>query len=221
MSHQPSEPSKSGIKTAADGISYIPSSKRADGTTRKEIKVRPGYRPPEDVETYKNRSTEAWKSRGKGGIPGAEPNLMVTEDSTIKSKNAKRREAVRKKVAEGSLGTAEVDVTSAMEKTKLSTPPDTRTEAWQDSSKLATNESEVAEADADKQKKVRNLLKKFRAVQELREKRARGEKLSPDQVMKIGKESELLRDLKKLGYDGPETEPQGTEPRNEAPDVAG
>src|SRR5271163_1937979 len=89
---------KSGIKTTSDGTSIIPSSKRADGSTRKEIRVRPGYKPPEDVETYKNRSAESWKNRGSGGVPGAEPaSAGVVE---VKSKNAKRREAARRKAQE-------------------------------------------------------------------------------------------------------------------------
>ena len=46
--------------------------------------------------------------------------------------------------------------------------------------------------------------KKLKAVRELKLKKMAGEKLSHDQLMKIGKESELLRDLRKLGYDGPE-----------------
>jgi hypothetical protein len=36
------------------------------------VEVRPGYKPPEDVELYKNRAAAAWKNRGKGGVPGAE-----------------------------------------------------------------------------------------------------------------------------------------------------
>lgn len=66
------ETTKSGITTTATGDRHIPSSVRADGTVRKEIKVRPGYRPPEDVEVYKNRTAEAFKNRGRGGVPGAE-----------------------------------------------------------------------------------------------------------------------------------------------------
>jgi partner of Y14 and mago protein len=208
--------SKSGIRTAEDGASFIPSSKRADGTTRKEIRVRPGYRPPEDVETYKNRSAEAWKNRGTSGIPGAEPVPQISDNNPAKSKNAKRREAARRKVAEDSIEATEHEVTSAMEKTKLSEHPDQHTEAWHDPSRLTTNESQTEEAAADQQKKIRNLLKKLRAVQEMREKRAAGEKLSPDQVMKIGKEGELLRDLKKLGYDGPELQAEATDPEDKS-----
>ena len=50
-----STPSRAGIQTTADGSAFIPSSKRSDGSTRKEIRVRPGYKPAEDVDAYKNR----------------------------------------------------------------------------------------------------------------------------------------------------------------------
>ena len=223
MPKNPATPqsSKSGIQTASDGAAYIPSSQRADGSTRREIRVRPGYRPPEDVETYKNRSAEAWKNRGENGVPGAEPAVTVNEDGAVKSKNAKRREAARKKAAEGSTEATEDGITSAMEKTRISAQSDHPTEAWHDPSKLVTSQAQIAEAEADQEKRIRNQLKKLRAVRELREKRAAGEKLSPDQVMKIGKEGELLRDLKKLGYDGPELQAEGTDPDIETPNAAG
>lgn len=92
----------SGITTdAATGERYIPSSVRADGSKRREIRVRPGYRPPEDVELYKNRAAQAWKNRGNTGVPGAE-SLKNENESPAKTgtaasnKNAKRREAKKK-----------------------------------------------------------------------------------------------------------------------------
>ncbi|OAL35439.1 hypothetical protein AYO20_05289 [Fonsecaea nubica] len=218
MSNPPSgtpRASKSGIETSADGASYIPSSTRADGSTRKEIRVRPGYRPPEDVETYKNRSAEAWKNRGQGGVPGAEPVTATKSEVSTMGKNAKRREAARKKAAAGvSAEDAEDGLSSAMQKTEIS-ERDKRKENWHDPTKLVTNEALAADAEMEQQKKIRNQLKKLRAVRELREKRAAGEKLSHDQVMKIGKEGELLRDLKKLGYDGPELQAPTADSGNE------
>lgn len=91
--------SQSGIVTDANGQRHIPSSQRADGTTRREIKIRPGYKPPEDVELYRNRTGQTLRSRGKGAVPGAE---AADDSSTSRfstaasSKNAKRREARRK-----------------------------------------------------------------------------------------------------------------------------
>lgn len=39
--------------TDARGVTFIPSTKRADGSWRREIKVRPGYVPQDEVEAYK------------------------------------------------------------------------------------------------------------------------------------------------------------------------
>ncbi|EHY60309.1 hypothetical protein HRR83_000069 [Exophiala dermatitidis] len=193
--------SKAGIETTPDGSSYIPSSKRADGSTRKEIRVRPGYRPPEDVETYKNRSAEAWKNRGQGGVPGAEP-VQVTDDTATNSRNAKRREAARKK-KDSEEDMQEQQLATAMQNAGIS---DKTKENWRDPSTKSAPVAAATGEEVDVQKKIRNQLKKLKAIRELREKRAAGEKLSHDQIMKIGKEGELLRDLKKLGYDGPEVQ---------------
>ena len=93
--------SKAGITTSATGERHIPASVRPDGSLRKEIRVRPGYRPPEDVELYKNRTAEGFRNRGKAGVPGAEAVKKEENPSTSSpaaNKNAKRREA-RKKAA--------------------------------------------------------------------------------------------------------------------------
>lgn len=190
---------KSGIQVNGDGASYIPSSKRADGSTRKEIRVRPGYRPPEDVETYKNRSAEAWKNRGKGGVPGADSELDPVE-SEPKSKNAKRREAARRKAA---TETSEEQITTALKGASLEAEDKVKQD-WRSLEKLATNAGNEHDEEEERQKKTRNVLKKLRAVRELKAKKSSGEKLSPDQLMKMSKEDELIRDLKKLDYDGPE-----------------
>jgi partner of Y14 and mago len=192
---------KSGIKTTSDGTSIIPSSKRADGSTRKEIRVRPGYKPPEDVETYKNRSAESWKNRGAAGVPGADP--VASGDTEHKSKNAKRREAARRKAQENGAEAAEIQLTAAMEGQSLNDEEKTKKD-WCAPGKLAENPQTAIDEEAEKQKKIRNLLKKLKAVRELKEKKANGEKLSHDQIMKMAKEPELARDLQKLEYEGPE-----------------
>jgi partner of Y14 and mago protein len=193
---------KSGIKTKSDGTSIIPSSKRADGSTRKEIRIRPGYKPPEDVETYKNRSAESWKSRGTGGVPGAEP--VSTGETENKSKNAKRREAARRKAQENAAADDdETSLTAAMQDHNLNGEEKAK-EDGPIPGKPAEYPPKIVDEEAEKQKKIRNLLKKLRAVRELKEKKSKGEKLSHDQIMKMSKEPELVRDLQKLNYDGPE-----------------
>ena len=208
----PTTPStKSGIQTSTDGTSYIPSSLRPDGSTRKEIRVRPGYRPPEDVETYKNRVAEAWKNRGKGGVPGAEGMTGFRDDVSDlpKNKNARRREAAKKKAKENGdnclIDGDEDGLCMAMKQHSVAVEK-AATELWRDPANLSTNTTAAEVEKSEHQKKARNLLKKLNAVRELKAKRDAGEKLSPDQLAKLLKEAELIRDLLKTGYDGPALE---------------
>lgn len=205
------KPTSSGIQTFADGQAYIPSSKRADGSTRKEIKVRPGYKPPEDVERYKSRTAETWRSRGTG-IPGADEDVDQKDGAEVKSKNAKRREAARRKKESDVQETTEnvedgIAVLSVQDANVAITPA---TEPL--------TEAQDTEQDAERQKKIRNHLKKLKAVRELKSKRAAGEKLSADQLVKISKENEIIRDLVKLEYKGSELEGSTAIQENELPD---
>lgn len=192
---------RSGITQTASGDAFIPSSTRPDGTKRKEIRVRPGYVPPEDVETYRNQRANAFKNRSKAGIPGAEALQSSVTITDGKSKNAKRREAAKKK-AETQPNSDEL--TDALREQNLG--EDELKEDRQNTEKLQTGTTPIEADEAERQKKIRNLLKKLKAMRELKEKKSAGEKLSVDQIAKIGKEPELIRDLRKLKYDGLEIE---------------
>jgi partner of Y14 and mago protein len=168
----------------ATGQRHVPSSTRADGTKRREIRIRPGYQPPEDVQKYKNRSAEAWKNRGSGGVPGAEAVTSNTQQSgsAASNKNARRREAKKKAKAEEEVAnevkdTAETKVTPKAE------------------------EETVVDPEAEKEKKARNLKKKLRQARELSEKKDKGESLLPEQFAKVIKINELIRELDALGFD--------------------
>jgi partner of Y14 and mago protein len=179
----PSEPSRSGIVTDENsGERHIPESMRADGTTRKAIKVRPGYRPPEDVEIYKNRTAEGFRNRGKSGIPGAEA-LNTPEQETPSSasnKNAKRREARKKAKSANESENAATD---------KAPPPSKETKA------------EDIDPEAEREKKARNLKKKLKQAKELKDKKEGGESLLPEQIAKVIKINELVRELEALGFD--------------------
>lgn len=203
--------SKSGIQTSSSGDSYIPSSVRPDGSTRKQIKVRPGYKPPEDVEVYKNRTAQAWKTRGSGGVPGVEGlNIEDDDDSGGKAnnKNAKRREA-RKKAA---VASKEDDTPEGVKSESKGTDVMNK-ENW----RAVANRSDKGDSDeeAEKEKKARNLKKKLRQARDLREKKDSGESLLPEQFAKVVKIQELIRDLDKLGFDA-EGEKKGSDTGAEA-----
>ncbi|EPE26186.1 Pym, N-terminal [Glarea lozoyensis ATCC 20868] len=175
-------PTKAGIVESNSGERHIPSSVRADGTERREIKIRPGYKPPEDVEVYKNRYANAFQTRGSGGIPGADGlKDEKAEGSAASNKNAKRREARKKaKAAE------EANGGSANETSKEA------------AEKPATEEVDL---EAEREKKARNLRKKLKQAKDLKEKKEGGGALLPEQFAKVIKINELIRELEALGFD--------------------
>lgn len=178
--------SRAGITTSATGERHIPASRRADGSVRKEIRVRPGYRPPEDVEVYKNRASEAWRTRGTGGIPGAEGLQSSSQSADLKqsaaaAKNAKRREARKKAAAAG----PENDKQNGEGKKEV---------------KEAPKEEEV-DPEVKKEKEAKKLLKKLRQARELKDKKEKGDALLPEQFEKVIKINELMRQLEGLGFD--------------------
>jgi partner of Y14 and mago protein len=196
-----SQPSNAGIVTDENsGQRQIPESVRADGSTRKAIKIRPGYRPPEDVEVYKNRTAETFRSRhGKGGVIGAEaaapaaPAADPAEASAAANKNAKRREARKKAKAAETSESGEGKATTAK---KVEAEAETEARAGE----------EPADPEVEREKKARNLKKKLKQARDLQDKKDGGQPLLPEQIAKVIKINELVRELAALGFD-PEGEP--------------
>lgn len=189
----PSETTNAGIVTdETSGQRQIPESVRADGSTRKAIKIRPGYRPPEDVEVYKNRTAEAFRDRGRRiGIPGAanaEAEQPEQSASAASNKNAKRREARKKAKA------AEDEAVGDIKPAK-----DTATEP----------KPEPVDPEVEREKKARNLKKKLKQAKELQNKKDGGEALLPEQIAKVIKINELIRELDALGFDADGEENNG------------
>jgi partner of Y14 and mago protein len=184
--------SKAGITTSATGERHIPSSVRPDGSVRKEIRVRPGYRPPEDVEVYKNRTAEGFRNRGKAGVPGAEglkSEEKPTTPSPAANKNAKRREA-RKKAAAAGDDTKEEEAKPTETKEKDVAKPEAEAEA-----------EKPVDPEAEKEKEAKKLMKKLRQARDLKDKKEKGDKLLPEQFEKVIKINELIRQLEGLGFD--------------------
>lgn len=157
---------------------------------RKEIRVRPGYRPPEDVELYKNRTAEGFRNRGKAGVPGAD-GLKVEEDSTkpgaAANKNAKRREARKKAAAAATDGKEEDDKATEKKDEKLA--------------ETVAEPEKPKDPEAEKEKEAKKLTKKLRQAKELKDKKEKGDKLLPEQFEKVIKINELIRQLETLGFD--------------------
>ncbi|MCJ1394288.1 hypothetical protein MMC18_007166 [Xylographa bjoerkii] len=190
---------KSGIITSESGERHIPSSVRPDGTKRKEIRIRPGYKPPEDVEVYKNRTAESWKTRGSGGIPGLDREDLIGDNKAAHNKSAKRREARKRAKAseDGPRMDEDVEEKGNGFTTKKMDPS---TSAKEDGRAPAPYSASDPDPQAEREKLARNLKKKLRQAKDLKDKRDQGDSLLPEQFEKVIKINELIRQLDTLGF---------------------
>ncbi|KAG6855124.1 hypothetical protein C0991_006053 [Blastosporella zonata] len=103
MSRPPVNPDKTVAGIAVDPQTLervIPESKRPDGTVRKQIKIRPGFTPQEDVRRFRGTRQVQMDANTipKGHIIGWAPPPQAAPTSDAKpiskaaKKNAKRRE---------------------------------------------------------------------------------------------------------------------------------
>ena len=200
--------SKAGIVTTETGERHIPASVRADGSTRKEIRIRPGYRPPEDVEVYKNRTAEGFRSRGSGGVLGAQGvNENVGMASKGNSKTAKRKDTRKKaKALNGSTVVAGGEGLSTASAEPLLNMARSGKE---DERAPQFPENVEPDPEIEQEKRVRKLKKKLREAKELRARKEKGESLLHDQFEKVIRINELLRELDKLGFNA-DGEPKDT-----------
>ncbi|KAK7712915.1 hypothetical protein SLS57_007659 [Botryosphaeria dothidea] len=195
MSSDASQVSRSGAITTANGERHIPSSTRADGSVRKEIRIRPGYRPPEDVDVYRSKTAQAWRERGKGGVPGAVPGADATDAKTTgqsasANKNAKRREARKAKAAAAASG-------EGAGENNVDSKPDGQAS----SATNAPGPTEQRDPEAEKEREAKKLAKKLRQARDLKDKKDKGDALLPEQFEKVIRINELVRQLDNLGFD--------------------
>ncbi|XWW92974.1 hypothetical protein V2A60_000902 [Cordyceps javanica] len=224
----PPTATNSGIVTdATSGERHIPESLRADGTTRKAIKIRPGFRPAEDIELYRARNAVAQRERRRMTVPGAEAprdekpdipgatstlkdhnrsetlswrrdddNTSTTPSSNTSAagiKNAKRREA-RKKARSADLGdAAPLNESAALER-------------------IEQPKVEQVNPEVEREKKVRSLKKKLKQAKDLKTKKDEGQGLLPEQIAKVIKINELIRELNALGFEDDGETKRETEP---------
>lgn len=103
MSKPPLFPEKSASGIAIDPRTLdrvVPESRRADGSVRKERKIRPGFTPQEDVARFRSSRQQAVDARAlpKGHIPGwVPPGASTPEKKEAQSKSAKKNEKRKEK----------------------------------------------------------------------------------------------------------------------------
>ncbi|EIE21931.1 eIF2A-domain-containing protein [Coccomyxa subellipsoidea C-169] len=129
-------------------------------------------------------------SRGRIGVNAHHKTLVPgapAPDTKTASKNAKRRQRAK---AKGGDGQASEDGAEPAAQVKSVT---------EGVSALTTAEPQAQEdSGADAAKRLRNLQKKLRQVQQLKEKQAGGAALEPEQLQKIASEAGLLQEISML-----------------------
>lgn len=124
---------------------------------------------------------------GNRTIPGAVPGAAApaVKESRSAAKNRKKREAKKNEAPE-----------------KEESPAPVVSEAPVEAAPAASDEagSVIGGVSSLEDKKVRSLLKKLRAIEQLKMKQASGESLEDTQVSKIQKEDEIRKDLEALGW---------------------
>ncbi len=165
-----------------------------------------GIPPSNGTSTPPRTGTPVNGANGRGParpryIPGAPPSTTTpTEGESAEGRKGQGRRKREKGKKDG--GHEEtVDMGSGRPSTPPSAPPcEPQTPAPAPvSSPLQTPETPAMEGLDPVAKKIRNLSKKLKAIEELKERAARGDKLEMTQLKKIEGEADIRKELKTLG----------------------
>ncbi|KAL7736687.1 hypothetical protein ACLKA6_015550 [Drosophila palustris] len=186
----------------SDKGKFIPATKRPDGTWRKARRVKDGYVPQEEVPLYESKGKQFVAQRQTGVPPGMCP-LVAAE---LKKAHEKKEKAKVQKVERQTTATTASAITStkatpSMAKNKIGRGKESEISVLSNTLdgalKLTTDGDEV---EVDTAKQIKKLRKKIREIEQIESKIQAGDvnKLDKDQLDKVKKKPEILKQLRKI-----------------------
>lgn len=151
---------------------YVPATQRRDGTWRKERRLKENYIPQDEVALYESKGKKFAANKPK--LPPGAPVPMVVVQKQQQSKQV----LIEKQPKQEDIKMPEV--TKEKEKNK------------------AAGKKPEEEPGTDPVKRVRNLKKKLKNIEELEIKVAEGHSIDNDQRKKISKKNAVIKDIAKL-----------------------